>query len=509
MDFSPEKPAPKAARQRVPGGLRAQLLIALTLICGGLLAALAMIMMRLTQHTMSQTSQEQAHHIAMMALAEMDAQPQGSTFIDRQAQLERLQTHSGMAFMGWRRQKEEVITTEARPLLDHYRTYLAEALPARSPSFQTTTHEGKAYLWTTVYEPNADPDVMIVALPLDALQSSVEQMKRVIGLALALNAALIIILGYATLTYLVVRPLRHIGSATQRAAMGDLASPITHQPANEFGELSRDFNVMLATLAQNRRALEAQLEALAKTHEALKQTQDTLIRAEKLASIGQLAAGIAHEVGNPLAALLGYTELLSEDDGEGLDAEDRADILRRMTAQLERIQRIIRELLDFSRDDAQQPIERTDLGATLQEAISLARATPRGKHATFELPELQPPVMVMAVGSQLLQVLLNLFINALDASAQAETPTITLTIEPAPKDDEDHLLLKVQDNGTGVDEAIMAKLFDPFYTTKEPGKGTGLGLSISLRLMQRIGGDISVEQTERPGACFVLKMRRA
>lgn len=511
MDFKQlehdHEPTTTATRSAWPGGLRAQLLVVLTAICAALLAALALTMMQLMRHTMTQTSRDHTRDVAMMTLAEMDAQPASTTFIERQAQLERLKTHSGMALMAWRRGAEEVITTQELPLLDHYRAKLSHYTPPRPLHHEATTHEGKLYTWTIVYEPHTSkPDVVIVALPAQALQSSLTQMRHIIWLVLALNATLIVVLGYGALTFMVVRPLKALGVATQRAASGDLASPIKRQPPNEFGELARSFNVMLLTIKLNRERLEEHLKALERANQELTLTQDTLIRAEKLASVGQLAAGIAHEVGNPLAALLGYTELLQEDD---LDDEMRADILVRMPVQIERIQRIIRELLDFSRDDSGQCAEPTSLLATTQEAVDLVRATPKAKQVIIELDKASlQDVEVLAIGSQLIQVLLNLIFNAIDAMEQTDAPQLWIEGQPDDAHDERFALI-VRDNGPGISPEIAARLFDPFFTTKEPGKGTGLGLSVSLKLMQRIGADISLQpkpETAQGGATFVISL---
>lgn len=507
MDFKQlehdHEPATKP-RRTWPGGLRAQLLLVLTAICAALLAALAMTMMQLMRHTMTQTSRDHTRDVAMMTLAEMDAQPASTTFIERQAQLERLKTHSGMALMAWRRGAEEVITTEELPLLDHYRAKLSQHTPPKPLHHEATIHQGKLYTWTIVYEPHTSkPDMVIVALPAQALQGSLTQMRHIIWIVLALNATLIVVLGYGALTYLVVRPLKALGVATQRAASGDLASPIKRQPPNEFGELARSFNVMLLTLKLNRERLEEHLTALELAYKELTLTQDTLIRAEKLASVGQLAAGIAHEVGNPLAALLGYTELLQEDD---LDDELRADILVRMPVQIERIQRIIRELLDFSRDDTGQRPEPTTLLDTVQEAVDLVRATPKAKlvEITLDATSLRG-IQVFAISSQLIQVLINLIFNAIDAMEHTESPQISLSGRP----EDERFALIIRDNGPGISPEIAARLFDPFFTTKEPGKGTGLGLSVSLKLMQRIGADIYVEpsaDSSISGATFVISL---
>lgn len=229
------------------------------------------------------------------------------------------------------------------------------------------------------------------------------------------------------------------------------------------------------------------------------QTEDR-VESERIDSIVSLAAGVAHEVGNPLAAAFGYAELLDDPD---LDDETRADLLSRIQSQLERIREIIRELLDFSRDDAQQPITPTALAPAIREACDLARTAQRARNLpiTVTLPDELPAVN--AVHSQLVQVLINLLFNAADAmrDARVAAPSVTVSAHTTP----DHVILAIRDAGPGVPHDRRTRIFDPFYTTKEPGQGTGLGLPISLRILQRFGGDLRLATPDgQPGACFEL-----
>lgn len=317
----------------------------------------------------------------------------------------------------------------------------------------------------------------------------------------------ILLLGYGIFTFLIVRPVRAIGVASQRAAQGDLASPIKYLPRNEFGAVSRQFNIMLADLARNRQALEARLHELDQANRQLRQAQDSLIRSEKLASVGQLAAGVAHEVGNPLAAISGYLEILSDEE---LDPAIRRDILARSQANVDRIRDTVGNLLNFSREDSDATLEAVDLGACVAEALHLVRAQPKAQQVTIHsaLPDSLPPAH--AVSSEVIQVLVNLLINAIDAISQATPPA-----EPAPRITlsadtraPDTITLRVTDTGQGIPAEKLQRVFDPFYTTKEPGEGTGLGLSICLRLMRRVGGDIHLDSQLDQGTVVSLVFRK-
>ncbi len=274
---------------------------------------------------------------------------------------------------------------------------------------------------------------------------------------------------------------------------------------------------MLVEIEQNRAELESRLQAIVRANRELNQAHNSLVRAEKLASVGQLSAGVAHEIGNPLAAILGYTDFLRDTD---LDEEMREDIVNRVQTQLERIQKIISELVDFSRDESAQAAEPTSLGRCVSETLHLMRAHPRAQGVAFcfELTDAEELPMVWAVHSAVVQVLLNLMINAADALSECDEMTATPTVWIQARVDGDEggeraesvVVLEVKDNGPGIAKEAVNRLFDPFFTTKDPGQGTGLGLATCLRIMQRFGGDIRVQNREESGeygAVFELVFR--
>jgi signal transduction histidine kinase len=225
-----------------------------------------------------------------------------------------------------------------------------------------------------------------------------------------------------------------------------------------------------------------------------------LIRSAKLASIGQLAAGIAHEVGNPLAALTGYNELLAEGN---LSDEDCADALNRSKIQLQRIQQIIRNLLDFSRIETTE-VRPTNLGVHVKNVIELIAGLQRSRSVVIQWNDPGAP-MALAEPTQFEQALLNLLLNALDAVEERVEPCISLDITWS----DDTIRMSITDNGMGISLMDQEMIFDPFYTTKEPGKGTGLGLSIVHHMIEDMGGNIEVSSDGESGTKFELSFRRA
>lgn len=338
-------------------------------------------------------------------------------------------------------------------------------------------------------------DDVVVAAAIDDVRNGVAGARTTLLVFGLLLSIVVLALGFGLFSFVVVRPIRAIGVATERAAQGDLASPITVVPRNEIGRVAMSFNEMLRRLETGREALETKVAELEASNAALEATRDSLVRSEKLASVGQLAAGIAHEIGNPLAALSGYNELLR--DGE-LDDAETEDLLRRSSEQLDRIRTVIRNLLDFSRDESGMPPGPTDIGACVDETVSLVRAGGRGRRVDYDVGDLAGP-LVCAVPSQVVQVLVNLALNAADAVGEGGRVEFRRT------DDEQFCLLSVEDDGPGVPEHVSERIFDPFFTTKDPGDGTGLGLAISARIAESLGGSLTLEPRDL-GARFVLRL---
>lgn len=294
---------------------------------------------------------------------------------------------------------------------------------------------------------------------------------------LAAEACLLLLFVYGFLTFLVVRPVRAMGVATERAGAGDLASAITVLPPNEFGKVAHSFNQMLERLEASKVQLEEQMDAL--------------IRSEKLASVGQLAAGVAHEVGNPLAAISGYVDVIDDE----MSPEDLEDVLARMRKQLLRIQHTIRALLDFSREDGVEPIL-MDPKECVDEALELVKTMSRSRNVVFEvdLPDALPRIRIAP--AHLVQVLLNLLMNAVDAMGEQGGRVYLGWMDG---------VLEIRDSGPGIPEDLRHRIFDPFFTTKEPGKGTGLGLAISAKLMGSMGGSLILGPSDE-GARFLVKL---
>ncbi len=334
-----------------------------------------------------------------------------------------------------------------------------------------------------------DPSVVRVG-PL------VQSVALYIGL---LGSALLVVV-YFVLTRLVVSPLVQLAQAAEGVAAGGRKLSVPRRGGHELLTLGSSLATMTAALRAEEEKLRDHVAELEQTTHDLRLAQDTVVRSERLASVGRLAAGLAHEIGNPIAAILSFQELLL--DGE-LDDEQR-DFLERMKRETERVNRILRDLLDFARPTAQAQRDDLTASASVAEVIEhvCALVRPQKSFKSIELgvavDEGLPPVGMHA--GRVEQVLLNLLLNAADV-----VPADAGRIEVAARRDADAVEVTVEDNGGGVDDAIVDELFEPFVTTKDVGDGTGLGLAVCRGLVEAAGGSIELEDGES-GARFVVRL---
>jgi hypothetical protein len=375
-------------------------------------------------------------------------------------------------------------------------------------------------------------------VPIGDLVMSLLESKRIILITIILDALVLIIFGSFLLSRVLVKPIKDLVRLTQRISDGDFSQKIEATSKNEIGQLIGSFNRMIERLKENQESLENYLESLESTNKQLKQAQEELIRTEKLASIGRFAAGVAHEVGNPLGAILGYTSILQK---EGLDREESKDYLKRIVKEIERINRIVRELLDFAKPSKFE-IKDVEINKVIESALSLLSYQNNFKNIETKLDLQSDLPAIKGDEFQLSQVFINIILNAIDAMPKGgilRIQTSTHVVEnldldriqriyprrrksdPTESDysrmrktdplaalfkkfsEGDRLVkIRISDTGSGIKKEDLENIFDPFFTTKAPDKGTGLGLSISLRIVESLEGEIRVESEIGKGATF-------
>lgn len=348
------------------------------------------------------------------------------------------------------------------------------------------------------------------ALSLAVLTALVAQMLRpgfavagLVSLILA-DVAVLFLFGRFLLSRMVLKPLRDLTAVTERVASGEFSVRAAAGDTAELAQLADRFNRMT---------------------EALQEAQDHLVRAEKLATIGRLAAGVAHEVGNPLAAIGTYAEVLRR---KGADAE----VLTALEREVGRIDRIVRELLAYARPGG-EPSGTVDLAAALRNTVALLEAQGSLSGVTVGVEVETPLPDVRGSAHTVEQMMLNLILNAVDA---APNGPIVLGAVPTVFSAEDRdrrrtdvqseamrlrrhwrrpgartvavgtpgVLVWVADGGPGIPSEDRERVFDPFYTTKEPGRGTGLGLAIAQGVVDDMGGIVWVEDAREGGAAVKM-----
>jgi two-component system NtrC family sensor kinase len=322
----------------------------------------------------------------------------------------------------------------------------------------------------------------------------------VVAGAVVVLAALLYLFGRAE----VVEPVAAIVEGTRRVARDELDVEIRVHSKGELGLLAASFNEMTRSLRRLEddltgfmSGLEAQVEA--RTAD-LRAAQETLVRAEKLSSLGKLSASIAHEINNPLAGILTFAKLVSRTLAEGPPDDKRLAVLQRNLALIEReTQRcsaIVRNLLSFARERAIQP-KPIDPRAPLEEALSLLGSEAR-THGIEVERDLQPVPNVLADVGQLRQAFLNIAINACDAMGASGRLRVTTRASA------EAVEIAFADTGPGIPPDKLAHIFDPFFTTKE--KGTGLGLSVVYGIIERHGGKIQLETEVGKGTRIGIRL---
>jgi two-component system, NtrC family, sensor kinase len=341
--------------------------------------------------------------------------------------------------------------------------------------------------------------VVRLTLSLQRENARVAEFHRAFLAYFILDFVLLLLLGALLLSRMVVTPVRRLVTATQRITTGDLAHRVPVAGSIEIAELARSFNMMVDALKGKREEVEHHVRSLEETNRDLLAAREETVRAEKMASVGLLAAGTAHEVGTPLAAIIGYSEILAEELKED---PDRRDYVRRLGDEARRIDRIIRGLLDFARPRA--PVtEPVDLARLVRETVGILEGQGALKKVkvSFSGPGSIP--RVKADPYQLQQVFSNLMINARDAMPDGGDLLVWVRAG-SPADGADGATVSFTDSGAGIPEENLPRIFDPFFSTKEPGKGTGLGLAISARIVESFGGRIVAASTPGEGTTFTV-----
>ena len=364
---------------------------------------------------------------------------------------------------------------------------------------------GRAYVvnewFITRYEPLRDHTGAVVGiLYVGARESAFQALVQNITNRVVLIALVSLVLAgiiAVPIARVIIRPIRELVEANRKVAQGDITVRVQPHGHGELAVLGRTFNSMVETLQETRQKLMRAFDNMAET---LKETQEELLHKEKLASMGQLAAGVAHELNNPLGTILLYSNVVYKETPA--DDPHRED-LQMVISETNRCKTIVRNLLDFARQH-EVMTQPTELNELLEKLVTEQRKHPEFENVRIVL-ELDPEVPeIQADPLQLEQVFTNLMHNGAEAIEMKGSGTLTVTTRLAPFGE--GIKISFADTGVGVSEENRAKLFTPFFTTKPIGKGTGLGLSIVYGIVKMHGGQIQVQSEEGKGTTVTITL---
>ncbi len=326
--------------------------------------------------------------------------------------------------------------------------------------------------------------------------------KRAVGI-FGISLIAILIIAYLAVGT-VTRPIKRLSETVSSFAEGNFEKAIVTDRRDEIGKLVAGFTDMAAKLKKARGELEGKVRAsnteLEKAYYMLKQKQEQLIRSEKIAALGQLSAGVAHEIRNPLTSIKLFIQSLEK---EMEPDENQKEDFRIIKKEIDRLNEIVVRFLTFARPEEPrfQPV---DFSALILETLNLMSPRIKSNGIRLDLhlsPDLPP---VKGDPRQLDHVLLNLVLNAIEAMPNGGVLEVRSSVELAPETRAEFFQLVIRDTGPGIRKEQRGYLFDPFFTTKEGG--TGLGLSIAYSIVQKHNGSIEVEEGAGKGASFVLSL---
>jgi signal transduction histidine kinase len=342
--------------------------------------------------------------------------------------------------------------------------------------------------------------ILVVVLPSNYIVSTEATSRNTFSLVFSLVTAGVIVIGYL-LSQSIARPILKLRTISQAVAAGDLEQSTGLDSPDEIGELASAFDTMTVRLRE-RTEEAARLYAetvqrnkeLADANSRLQATQAQLVQSEKLAAVGQLTAGIVHDVKNPLAVIKGLAEELREEPGLVEPVRAQLSVIRDNAA---RANTIVTDLLKFARQSSPEMTE-LDMRQSVEAAVRLTEYLARKGNVKVVVDLPSRAAVAVYDPQQIEQVLINLIQNAVQAMPGGGTLRVNLSLAARA------MAIAIADTGIGIPPENLTRIFDPFFTTKPEGEGTGLGLSVSYGIVTRHGGKIGVESKVGQGTTFTV-----
>ena len=354
----------------------------------------------------------------------------------------------------------------------------------------------------------------VTVLSFNNINEALINIKKYVAIFLSIIAGISMIM-ISFMVGIALNPINRLLVGIKLITKGNYSHRVIVKRNDELGELAEAFNFMASVIEKSNRELEDYSRELEnKVRERTKEIEDIqlqLIQAGKLAAVGELSAGVAHELNNPIGGILGYSQFIVEKIRKNPEEvkNNMSSIekyLSLIARESQRCKRIIRNLLRFSRASKME-FEPTDVNIVLKESIDIIASQFETKNIKFETSFERDLPLTQSNANQLQQVLTNILINAQKAIGDETDGIIKIasSLRKGRKGElTDFIEIRIQDNGCGIGKQNISKIFDPFFTTRKTGEGTGLGLSLSYGIIKDHGGDIVVESKVSEGATFKI-----
>lgn len=338
---------------------------------------------------------------------------------------------------------------------------------------------------------------------LEKVSAPIKNIRQIFYAYLVINVLIFVAIGFIRLLHLVIRPIQRLSQlADSRTDLNDSAF-FTGERWGEFTQLSSSLNRLVSRIDGDKQQLQTTVQSLKQANEELQNNRDEMIRTEKLASIGRLSAGLAHEIGNPLGIIQGYVDLLADDS---LNAADRKVFSEKSVQELDRINGLIRNLLDLSRTPVTSASSLVNIHDLLRNIIDAVHIPKTAVTINYKTDFTASKKVVYIDENGLRQVFLNCILNSIDAiEEQTENTKGQIVLETINEKD-DTITINIRDNGAGLDPNHLKSIFDPFFTTKEVGKGTGLGLAVAHNMIKSSGGSLHFNSEQNIGSTISISL---
>lgn len=495
-----------------PFGLRSEIVISTSLLVGAALLFVALLLLRLSENRLlEQTITLQSRHAqSIRPLLKSKSHLELITVIENYAQANHLQSwnlrganNQTIAGNELLLDTKTALTIQQSLLFQpvvvslHYPTGLTSFAPAETV---------QRYFDLSIALPQSSqrPLLLHMRYSLDDIYQQLMELQT-LALVCCLGYGLVLVI---TAVYLlnrsVILPIIQLTKTTQQISQGDLKQRVTLLGPREITTLGQSFNHMAQNLQYSMAEQQRQLETLQQTNDELHRTQQQLVQSDRMASVGNLTSGMAHELGNPLSAVIGYLELLKKKQHE----QPQLDLVNRALIESGRMDQLLKDMLDFAAPSPVHTLNDCDPAHVVAQTCEMLHLQGVLKNHTLTNLVTNDLPQVSIDPHKLQQVFVNLILNARDATSGDQMEILNkkgiITLRSSESDG--HILLSVQDNGHGMDEKQQLAIFDPFFTTKEQGKGRGLGLYVCYQLVKDCGGQIEVNSVLNEGSCFTITL---